>query len=161
MEESHNPYAPPKSDIDGAADTSGMGRTKVYSPAQGWSAAFLGGPLVGTYIIHANFAALGDARRAKQAMYWGGAVSLLIVLFSPFLPERTPRVLLPLAYSMTARLIIERMQFTKHHIETSDNLTFHSNWRVAAVGLLGLVAFVALVVAEYFLIPSLDLGKAL
>jgi hypothetical protein len=131
----------------------------VYSPVQGWSSAFLGGPLVGTYVIRANFVALGNARRATQATYWGGAVSLFILLLIPFLPERTPHLLLPLAYSMTARLIIERMQFTKHHIETSDNLTFHSNWRVAAVGLLGLIVFLALGVAEYLFLPSLGLGK--
>jgi len=151
-----NPYAPPKSETAFVPEKVGV--QKVYSPTQGWAGTFLGGPLVGTYFLRTNFVAIGNPRRSRQATVWGIALSAIILLALPFLPERTPGYILPIAYSMTVRLIIERTQFTKNQIASSDKLAFHSNWRVLGVGLLGLVVFLILGVAEFLLLPTLGLN---
>lgn len=156
MEDFKNPYAPPKSETGFVPAKAGV--QKVYSPTQGWAGTFLGGPLVGTYLLRANFAAIGKSKHARQATLWGVVLSAVILLSLPFLPERTPGYILPIAYSMTVRLIIERAQFTKNQIASSDKLAFHSNWRVLGVGLLGLVVFLILGVAEFLLLPTLGLN---
>ena len=155
MDETQNPYAAPKSDIARAPEKSGPEVKKVFSPGQGSVGTFLGGPLAGVYFIRANFLAKGDSKRALLATIWGIVVCAGILLALPFLPEKMPGFIVPLAYTITARLIIERAQFTKAQIVDSDTLTFHSNWRVAAVAALGLLIFGVVGVGIFFLVSPI------
>jgi hypothetical protein len=65
-----------------------------------------------------------------------------------------PGFIIPLAYSMTVRLIIERAQFTKAQIAESSTLVRHSNGRVAGIAVLGLLIFAAVGAAEFLLVPG-------
>lgn len=136
-----NPYAPPTSDVVDVP----LQKIPVYSPIQASVGTFLGGPLPGVYFLMANHAARGEAAQARVVALWGGLGSLLLAGAVPFLTEQLPRFVLPLAMAWAARLLVEKRQFSKAEIAASGRYTFHSNWRVVAVSLLGVVVFLLLV----------------
>ena len=139
MEERQNPYTPPKSDISIAPETQGADVKKVFSPAQGSLGSFLGGPLAGIYFVAMNFLALGAMKRAWLTAIWGIAITAATLLCVNLLPYRVVGYSINTAYAVAAWLIIGRTQFTKPQIVASKTLTFHSNWRVTGVALLGLL----------------------
>lgn len=145
-----NPYAPPTANVVEVPRR----KTPVYSPVQAAVGTFLGGPLPGAYCLMANYAAMGDARRERAVGLWGGLGTLLLVALVPFLPERMPRFVLPLAMAWAARLLVEKGQFSKAQIAASETHIFHSNWRVVGISLLGMATFlilVFLVISLYFM----------
>jgi uncharacterized protein YqgC (DUF456 family) len=155
VEEPQNPYSPPKSEIVHSPEELGPGVMRVFSPAQGSLGTFVGGPLAGTYFIRSNFLALGDSKRARLTTIWGVVICAGILLALPFLPEKMPGYIIPMAYAITTRVIIERAQFTKAQIATSSTLAFHSGWRALGVAVVGLVIFALLGIAEFLLFPAL------
>jgi hypothetical protein len=149
-----NPYTPPQSDIS-VAPTRGDRVHKVFSPGQAGIGTFLGGPLAGTYFVRANFLASGDVRRARSTLMVGIAASILILLALPFLPEKMPGYLIPIAYTIAVRTLVEKLQFTKRQIVESDELTFQSSWRVAAASAIAFVLFAGIAFGEFFVILGL------
>jgi hypothetical protein len=139
VEETQNPYTPPKSDISIIPAKQGPGVKKVFSPAQGGVGAFLGGPVPGTYFVTATFLALGETKRARLTTIWGVVIVLAVLLWHFRLPEGLLSYSISIVYSVAAWVIIGRTQFTKPQIVASRTLTFHSNWRVAGVALVGLI----------------------
>jgi hypothetical protein len=152
VDETQNPYAPPKADTSLPASKDGSEARRAFSPGQGALGTFLGGPLAGTYYLRANYLAMGQPKRAWQATVYGIVASLGILALLPFLPEKTPNVVIPLAYAITVRLLIERGQLTKQTILEAKDWTFHSNWRVAGVAAIGLIVFAMLAAAGLFLL---------
>jgi hypothetical protein len=154
MEDLRNPYAPPKSETANAPKGMSADARKVYSPAQGSLGTFLGGPLAGTYFVRANFQTMGDAKGARMVTMWGIAICAVILLSLPFLPAKMPGYILPIAYAITVRMLIEKKQFTKVQLATSTTFTVHSNWRVVGIALAGLVVFALLGVTEFLLMSG-------
>jgi hypothetical protein len=138
MEESRDPYAAPKADISIAPEKAGADVKKVFSPAQGSVASFLGGPLVGTYIVAMNYWALGAMKRARLTAIWGIVITAATLFCGSLLPNRVVGFSVNAAYGVATWLIIGRTQFAKPQIVASSTLTSHSNWRVAGVVFLGL-----------------------
>jgi hypothetical protein len=152
MEEPQDPYAPPKSDISITLEKQGPDVKTVFSPAQGSLGSFFGGPLAGTYFVAMNFVALGAVRRAWLTTIWGIVITAASLLWHFFLPDRLLGYSIRIAYPVAAWLVIGRTQFTKPQIVASKTLTFHSNWRVAGVVLLGtLITFVLARVVAHLL----------
>ena len=150
--EAENPYAPPKSDTLNAPEMHGQGVKKVFSPAQASLGAFFGGPLAGTYYVTMNFLSLGDKKRARLTTISGIIISVVALLGHHLLFERILGYSINIAYPVIAWPIIARMQFTKPQIAASRTLTFHSDWRVAGVALLGKLIILPLGAAESHLL---------
>ncbi len=151
MTDHPNPYASPQARLEEAPSAA---RRAVYSPTQGAVGTFLGGPLAAVRYLSVNYAALEQPQRVRATLAWGLAISLAFLLLFPFIPDRVPRLLFPLVMSWAARLLIEKGQFSKEAIATSDRFRFQSNWRVAGVSLLGTLVFLALafaVITLYFM----------
>lgn len=151
MTDPANPYASPQARLE---DAPGTARRPVYSPTQGAVGTFLGGPLPAVYFLCSNDAALDRPRRMRATLAWGLTVSLAFLLLFPFIPDRVPRFLFPLAMAWAARILIEKGQFSKEAIATSERFRFQSYWRVVGVSLLGALVFLALafaVITLYFL----------
>ena len=144
MEEAQSPYAPPKSDISSVPENQGPGVKKVFSPAQGCLGAFLGGALPGAYFVTMNFLALGNRKRARLTTIVGGILVVSSLLWHLLPREELLNSSIKIVYAVAAWLVIGRSQFTKPQIVASKTLTFHSNWRVARVVLVGLLINVAL-----------------
>jgi hypothetical protein len=139
MNESPNPYAPPKADLGRSSDTEVRTGNPMFSSRQAFIGTFLGGPLAGTYFLRANFLAKGDTAHARAATIVGVVASLAILAALPFLPERMPHMILPIAYAFAVRAIVDTMQISK---EDRPNKRLHSNGRVAVTALTSLGIFV-------------------
>jgi hypothetical protein len=144
VEETQSPYAPPKSDISIVPEKQGPGVKKVFSPAQGCLGALLGGALPGAYFVTMNFLALGARKRARLTIVVGSILVLSSLLWHNLLHPRLLYSSVRIVYPVAAWLVIGRSQFTKPQILSSRTLTFHSNWRVAGVVLVGLLINIAL-----------------
>ena len=144
MEETQSPYAPPKSDISIVPEKQGPGVKKVFSPAQGCLGALLGGALPGAYFVTMNFLALGARKRARLTTIVGGILVVSSLLWQNLLHPALLYSSIRIVYPVAAWLVIGHSQFTKPQIVASRTLTFHSNWRVAGVILVGLLINIAL-----------------
>jgi hypothetical protein len=158
MDETQNPYAPPKSHGQLLPSQGAGTRTPVFSPSQGLLGTFLGGPLAGVYFLRANYLAKGEAKRATLTTVWGIVLSLALLCAIPFLPERLPSPVIPLAYTLTVRAIIEKLQFTKAQIASSNTFTFASNGKVAGITAIAFLIFCSALVVEVFLLAWLSTG---
>lgn len=127
-----NPYATPASPVTDAA----VATIPLYSPAQAACGTLLGGPVGLIYFLHANFKALGNRRQQTTTLVAGLVLLLALIAVLPLLPENVPSAPFTIAYVLVARLVVERQQLTKQAIIDSPQHDFHSNWRVAGLGLL-------------------------
>jgi len=125
----------------------------VYSPTQAALGAVIGGPLASVMFIKNNFRVLGNAEGERKTLMYGALVLMVLLGAAPFLPEKFPNMAIPLATVIATRFIVEKHQFTKQSIIESGYLTFHSNWRVAGIGLACFGIFFAVIVS---LMWSLD-----
>jgi len=144
VEETQSPYAPPKSDISIVPEKEGPGVKRVFSPAQGCLGALLGGALPGAYFVTMNFLALGARKRARLTIVVGSIIVVSSLLWHNLLHPRLLYSSVRIVYPVAAWLVIGRSQFTEPQILASRMLTFHSNWRVAGVVLVGLLINLAL-----------------
>jgi hypothetical protein len=127
-----------------------MDKTKVFSPKQVFFGSFLGGPVTPVYYLRQNFLALNKLEDARLTLLWGVVLNLAILAPLPFLPERFPNYVIPLAYCWLARSIAESRQLNKAAIANSTQFEFASNWRVAGIALVSLVATVAVWFSIWF-----------
>jgi len=116
-------------------------RQPLYSPKQVYTGSMLGGPIAAAYFIWKNFKTLADARRMKWSLGVGLGFTLLLISTLPFLPAKTPNMVLPIAYSWVASYLVGRFQRTKVQIQDSETFRFHSNWKVVGVSLMAMVVF--------------------
>ncbi|HTE41888.1 MAG TPA: hypothetical protein VK629_13765 [Steroidobacteraceae bacterium] len=122
-----------------------MKTKKLYSPLQAWTAAFVGGPLAAIYVLKSNYAEMGWEDWARFALRCGYVFVGVLCVIVPFLPERFPNVIIPVAYTIAAWQIVERHQLSKEAITQSEHFDFQPNARVAWVCLGSLFAFFVLI----------------
>lgn len=118
--------------------------SKVYSPIQVQAGTFIGGPLAAIYFLRGNFTALGMENEAKKTLQIGLALSLLLVLVLPYIPEATPGMLIPLLYFAPVAMIVKKHMLTKEDIEISEDYGFHSSWKVFGMSMIWMVVFILL-----------------
>ena len=151
MDDISNPYAPPEALLAEPGAEVASERRPIYTPFQVRLASFLGGPLAAVFTLHQNFKALQDAQGQRLTLWLGIAFNLALVALLPFLPERFPRQLIPLLYSLAAGGIASTRQLSKAQLEASEQYQRRSGGNVTAVILVSLLAF-CLVVFPLFLL---------
>src|SRR5690349_15440202 len=105
-------------------------KTQLYSPQQIALGSFWGGPFAAVYFLKENFLVLNQPGRAKRTLQFGALISGAMIGVLPFLPDKFPNLVMPLAYCIAARELAKVYQLKKEAIATSDLYTFRSNWRV-------------------------------
>ena len=138
-----NRYAPPRAELF-HPDTV----VRLYSPMQVFSAAWIGGPLRMMWTLRSNFLALDQPARAGQTLIWGIVFTIALLAVMPFVPDGFPSFVIPIGYSFAGRYLAEKLQKTKQDIESSGNLSFHSNWKVLGIALICLAILLLLLVAN-------------
>jgi len=135
-----------------------MEKTKIYSPEQAGIGTLLFGPLPAVYFLWANFKALGQAAEAKQTLIWGLLGSLLLLALVPFLPAKSPNLLIPLLYSLAVRFLVDTLQLKKEAIAGSEQYGFRSNWSVFWIGLGLLIVFLIIAVGLLLALDALGIA---
>ena len=124
----------------------------LYSPTQIAVGAYLGGPLAGIYLLHANFKALSKDGAARSVLIGGALFMMVLLAVLPFMPHQFPSYVIPISYTLAARGIANGYQMKKPDIATSDKYSFESNWKVTAASILGLLILIVLVFSEMMLL---------
>jgi len=123
-----------------------LDRIKLYSPMQVMVGSLVGGPFAAVYVLWMNFRALGEEAEAKWTLIWGAVFVATVFGILPLLPENFPNYVLPVIYSLGARLVAERFHLTKQAIKNSDRYAQQSNWNVLGISVAFLLAFIVLAV---------------
>jgi hypothetical protein len=118
-----------------------MEKKRFYSPTQAAVASFFGGPGAFVYTLWSNFRALDKEKEARQVLLAGTAFLLVVFAIVPFLPEKFPNYVIPISYTVTARLIVEKYQLSKRAIQESERFGFASAWNVFGISVGFLVSF--------------------
>lgn len=122
---------------------------KLYKDRAIYVGTLFGGPLVGGYLAAENYRQLGQQDKVK--ITWTIAIVATIVVFGAafWVPdiEKLPRYILPLIYSAITQMLIQKYQgsLIKAHIENGGQT--YSVWRAVWIGLVGLVALMAIIFA--------------
>jgi hypothetical protein len=109
------------------------------------------------FVLKKNFDALGNKSVARRTVVFGVLFIVLLFALLPFLPAKFPNVVLPLAYSLTARTIAERYQMSKQAIRDSEQFGFRSVWNVAGISLGFFMLFLVVIVSGTFALQELGL----
>jgi hypothetical protein len=153
---SHNPYTPPTAHVDdlaGSASAAGASGP-LYSPRQLAIAAFLGSPLAAAWFAAANFKALAQPIKARQTLYWGVGLLVVVTIVSFLLPDGVPNSVLPIAYSIGVYTAAKQRfeETVRLHLAAGGKLG--SWWRVVGVSLLVSLVLVVVLVAVVFAVAS-------
>ena len=132
-------------------------KTLVYSPRQVAFSAFFGGPLAAVYVLSKNYQALGKKRHAKATIIAGGFLTIFLLGILPFLPEKFPHTLIPIAYVVSATQVAEQLQMSKQAITGSEQYGFRSNYNILGVCAGWLSIFLVIWVIEVVLLVELGM----
>jgi hypothetical protein len=115
---------------------------KVYSPQQVAIATVLGAPLAGSFLLAQNFRVLGKRREQRWTLVCGLAATVVLLAIAFVLPEKFPKGLIPMLYTITLRQTAIQLQGNaiRPHLEAGHKQSW---WRVIAIGVAGLAFFVA------------------
>jgi hypothetical protein len=128
-------------------------KKKLFTPNQVLACSFFGGPMAMIYALWKNFQVLERPRDMRHILFWGALFIVLLLLFSPFIPDWA-EIVVPIAYSVASRSIAVNHQMTKEAIRDSAEYEFQPISRVVAVSAVFFAAFVALTFAFVFALIS-------
>lgn len=121
-------------------------------------ATFLGGPLIGGYLMRENYRVLGEEQKGKQALWWGIAATILVFGALLALPstvsDRIPNYVLPALFAGVIRWIVEVKQGEVLRQHKEQNRGFYSNWRAAGLALISACITTLAVLIAVFLWPN-------
>lgn len=146
LEMNENIYETPQSFV---ASTAEAGSARIYSPNQVFGGSFWGGPIAAVYFLWKNYIALGKLEEARNCLLYGSIFVFVAMVGMPFVPESVPNLVIPLAYSFSAKQLALSTQLDKKQIAESEIYSFQSSWKVFGIGTMTLLislAFLVLVV---------------
>lgn len=147
---SHNPYAPPKSDVGSpTAGTAASGVPlpveQMYSPNQITAGAFLGSPLAAGWLAAHNFRVMRQPQEAGRALGLGIVATLVALGIAAYLPDGFPGVVLSVVYCAIAYQLADKRFKSVIAAHRAAGGTMRSSWRVVGIGVLCALILVTVV----------------
>ncbi len=133
---------------------------KLYSQKAISVSTFIGGPLAAGILIRRNFINLGKDQQGKNALYIG-IISTIILFGSMFfvpenIMEKMPNMIIPAIYTGIIYFLVDKLQGVELKDHEANEGSFYSGWNSAKVGLLSLVAILAVLFSGAFLSEDLS-----
>ena len=94
------------------------------------------------YALWKNFQTLENPHGMHQILFWGSIFIIVLMLFSPLLPNSWLDFVIPFAYPFAAWSLAGSFQMSKQAIADSQAYEFQSAWKVIAVSMVFLVAMI-------------------
>jgi hypothetical protein len=132
-------------------------KQKIYSPNQVLAASLLGGPLAMIYVLWKNFQTLENPHGMRQILIWGSIFIIVLMLFSPLMPNSWLRFVIPFAYPLAAWSLAESFQMSKQAIADSQAYEFQSVWNVIAVSIVFLAAMIVVAFTWFSVLVAVGL----
>jgi hypothetical protein len=117
-------------------------------------ATFLGGPLVAGYLIANNYKELGETEKVKTTWMITVTATIVVIVLAYFLPEGTPKPLLPLAYSVVVYYLVQKLQGAKIKAHVAAGGQMWSIWNAVLAGIVGLLIIVAILFGGFFFLDQ-------
>ena len=130
----------------------GVSQKKLYSINQQVLATFLGGPLGGAFLLSQNYAQLEALKEARLAVLLGLSATIALFPVAMVLPERFPRPVLPLVYTIAFRELAKYLQGDHLKALAEGQAERRSWWVTTALTLAALAATTALFLGFVFLL---------
>ncbi len=112
---------------------------KLYSSNAIFGATFLGGPVVGGYLIGSNFKAMGKTSLGTQTMVVGVLITIFLFTALFFLPEEImnslPRMVIPLLFCGAAYWFVQAKQGKVLKALKGEKDVFYPHLRGIGIGL--------------------------
>lgn len=153
-----NPYQPPQARPGFHSEPAGESFARLYSPGQIAGATWLGSPIAGSWLLGANYRAMGQGDKHGMSLATGAGLSIAIMAVALLLPEGTPMSFLPLVYTWGAYSTAKHLQGDAIQAHFDQDGPKHSNWRVAGIGFAFLFAVIFLVFALVFAVEIMAPG---
>lgn len=118
---------------------------KIYSERAISVGTFMGGPLVGGYLMAENFKVFGDSDKVKKT--WIISILATIAVFGLIflIPENIniPNVVFPLVYMGITGYLVKVYQEKNINEHTKNGGEQHSWWRIIAISIIGCIVTIA------------------
>lgn len=120
---------------------------KIYKEREIIFGAYLGGPLVGGYMLAENFKVLQQRDKVKKTWLFTILITFIMLGIAMILPDSInfPNFLFPLIYTFIGVLVFNSYQKTKVQAHIQANGAVHSWGRTIGVSIIGLAIFVSIV----------------
>jgi len=144
---SHNPYAPPATNVADVADHDDVSSRIVnglYSSRQLFFASFIGSPIAAAWFAASNFRKLGEQTRARNIVLWGTMTTIAVMIIAFILPDRIPHSVFPLLYSLAIRMVAVTMFDPVVKEQKVAGATGGSSWTVVGVSFLWMLLVLAI-----------------
>jgi len=109
------------------------------------------------YVLWKNFQALENPHGMHQILFWGSIFVIVLMLFSPLLPNSWLDFVIPFAYPLAAWSLAESFQMSKQAIADSQAYEFQSAWNVIAISMVFLVAMIVVAFTWFFALVAAGL----
>jgi hypothetical protein len=120
-----------------------MTRIRLFSPVQVSICSFVGGPMAAVFTLWKNFDRMGQARRARDTLMYGGVAIFLFLCVVPYLPDWFPPIIIPVVYTAVAGLVATCSQRGQEALKEFGAYQSEGGWRVAGLSIAFLLAFIA------------------
>lgn len=132
-----------------------MKENRVFSPNQVLLGTFFGGILAAIYFIMQNYEVLQKAKEAKNTLVYGLLATFVLIVITFFLPDNIGATPITIGIAVGAHQIVSSYQFTKQNILTSQEITFHSNWRVFFIAIVSIIVLLIAIFVGIFVLTNL------
>ncbi len=118
-------------------------KQKLYKETPIWTAALLGGPLAGAYLLSYNFKKFNDPQKAK--LTWiiaaSGIVLHVLCALTPLVIAFYGLYIFPFLFMAIANVVVEKFQKTELEQHEATKGLFHTSLHVLPMAIAGLVVY--------------------
>lgn len=149
MTENTDPYQTPGADID-ALQQENPSTARLYKIGHVGIATFFGSAVAGFLLMALNYDAFGRPDESRNAILFGIAATVLLLVGAYFTPDYIPATPINIAIVFGVMKYAEHKQGTLLAEYLANGATLHSGWRAFGISLLCLLGVVAVIAAVVF-----------
>ena len=137
-----------------------MEKEGIYTDKAVGVATYLGGPLVGGYLLSRNFKILGEEDKARNAIFLGLILFFIIFELLFLVPDsiinKIPNTIIPGIYTLIFYFLFKKYQDEKVKTYLKEGGGKASGWKIFGISIIGLILTLAYIFARAYFIAPFD-----
>jgi len=127
---------------------------RLHSPTMITVATVLGAPIAGCILLAHNLRALGKRSVAREWLLGGLVATALIMVVAYFLPDRFPRMALPIGYILGMQQAVKHAHGAEYEAYIAAGGAKAPAWIAVVVGLVCMLAILVAVLLVILALPE-------